>query len=185
MTEGGADRLRPSSLLRESPCARARAEELDCLHRVGDDLHHVESGQLVLFLALRLEAVVDHGHAERAGDGDRVRVGLERLLDAAQVDALCRRPPPSTCGRRRRRSTSRSGRCAPSRADSTPGIVLEDVARRLEDVVVAAEIAGVVVGDGALAVELELELAVGDQLARPTRWRGSPRSCRRTAGTRS
>src|SRR5436190_6612041 len=56
---------------------------------LGDDLHHVERLDLVLEL-LRLDPVREHGHAERAGDGDHLGVGLEGLLGAQQVDALVR-----------------------------------------------------------------------------------------------
>src|SRR5262249_1517456 len=56
---------------------------------LGADLHHVERLALVLRL-LRLDAVGEHGHAERAGDGDHLGIGLERLRGAQQVDALVR-----------------------------------------------------------------------------------------------
>src|SRR5690242_3016559 len=50
------------------------------LHRIRDDLHDIHRLNFLLD-ALRLESVVDHRHAERTGDSDRIRVGLQRLLD--------------------------------------------------------------------------------------------------------
>ena len=60
-----------------------------------DDLHHVEGLDLLLEV-LRLDAVGEHGHAERARDGDDLGIRRERLIppgaeahyrDALRLDA--------------------------------------------------------------------------------------------------
>src|SRR6266581_5610108 len=51
------------------------------------DLHDVERLDLVLEV-LRLDAVGEHRHAERARDRDHLGVRLERLIGAQQVHAL-------------------------------------------------------------------------------------------------
>ena len=129
------------------PLAAPASATVHDLSELGDQLHHVEGRNLLLH-ALRLEAVVDHRHAERAGDGDGVGIGLQRLLDAADVDPLCRlllHPHATAAGA----AAHAEAAVALHLLQLHAGNHAEDVARRVEDVVVAAEVAGVVVGDGA------------------------------------
>ena len=105
----------------------------------------------------------------------RVAPVATQLLGPLVVDLRADRTPPSTCGRRRRRSTCPWCRCARRLDDLDAAERADDLPRREVDVVVAAEVAGVVVHDplvepGAGHVELPgldqllEELAVVDDL---------------------
>jgi electron transfer flavoprotein alpha subunit len=151
---------------------------------LGDDLHHVEGRQLVLFLALGLDAVVDHGHAERAGDGDRVglvsRACSTRIM-LTRLSGVLLHPHAAAAGA--------AAHAEPAAAlhllEVTPGRRRRMLARRLVDVVVAAEVAGVVVGDRCAPGRRSLSRHRPSAIrSRRARWRAPPRSRRRTADTR-
>src|SRR5262249_30716790 len=68
-------------------CPAARATALSPFETLRDELAHVLDRERLLG-ALHLAAEVDHGQAEWAARADHVDLGLERLLDPDQVDAL-------------------------------------------------------------------------------------------------
>src|SRR5216683_6537650 len=65
-----------------------------------DDFHHVEGLDLLLQL-FGLDAIAEHRHTVRAGDGDDLRVSLKRLLGAEQIHPFIRiflYPHPPSAG---------------------------------------------------------------------------------------
>src|SRR4029453_6248935 len=70
------------------------------LHGPVDDLHHVERLHALLEV-LRLDAVGEHGHAERTRHGDYLGIGLQGLVGTQQVHALVGGllDPPATAAR--------------------------------------------------------------------------------------
>src|SRR6185312_10881973 len=98
----------------------------------------------------RLQAVADHRLAEGAAGGDRLRLRLEELERALHVHAvlvLLLHPHLRAAGAAAEALLT----VPPLGLDQLDaGDALDDVARRLVDVVVTAEVAGVVVDDLAL-----------------------------------
>src|SRR5438874_8241756 len=155
------------SLGRREPCgARGRAivnagRDGTLGRHLGDDLHHVERLDLVLEL-LRLDPVREHGHAERAGDGDHLGVGLEGLLGAQQVDALVRvlLDPHAPAARP---AAHAELLVAVHLLHPGPGLG-KHAAWLVVDLVEAAVVAGVVVHGPLLELGRNLQAARGDQL---------------------
>src|SRR5213592_3974246 len=155
------------SLGRREPCgARGRAivnagRDGTLGRHLGDDLHHVERLDLVLEL-LRLDPVREHGHAERAGDGDHLGVGLEGLGGAQQVDALVRvLLDPHAPAARPAAHAELLMAAHLLHLGARPG---EHRARLVVDLVEAAVVAGVVVDGLLLELGWYLEAALRDQL---------------------
>src|SRR5690349_1231294 len=123
------------------------------------DVVHLE----VILRADALDAVFEHGDAEGAGGGQRVRAGRERLFDARVVDALADLllHPDSAA------AAATAERAVAVARHLGHAVVVDDVehlARGVVDAVPAANEAGVVVGELA-AVEAggQGELAGLDQ----------------------
>ena len=99
-----------------------------------------------LLEVLRLDAVRQHRHAERTRDGDDLGVRLAAPGRCAAGSRACPDPPRSTCARRRRRSTCRSGLWRVHLARRCGAGLREHLARLVVHLVEAAVVAGVVVG---------------------------------------
>ena len=122
------------------------------LHRGEQHLRDVEDLDLLAGLALGLlggEAVGEHHAAERAADRDLVGAGADGLLGAVDVDPLAEvllHPHARATG-----AAAEGPLGVALHLDELgAGQHLEQLARRRVDLVVAAEVAGVVVGDRAL-----------------------------------
>src|SRR5438132_3363677 len=122
--------------LRSARISRVSVEAL------GDELTHVLDLERPLRL-LHLAAEVHHREAERTARADDVRLRLEDLLDADQVDTLLGlhlHPHVAAPA-----ATAEAARAAPRQLDdSEPRHRAGHAAGRFPDPVVAAEIAGVV-----------------------------------------
>src|SRR5699024_4569634 len=113
-------------------------------HALEQHLGHVEHVDVLALLLLGGHAVGHHHAAERAAGDDLLGAGGQGLVDALHVDALADlllHPHAGTAG------TTAQGALAVTRHLLERGLFADQVARRLVDVVVAAEEAGVVVGD--------------------------------------
>ena len=127
-----------------SGVANSGLAPLDGLEQVDGDVGHLH---LVLVDPGALHAVVEHDVAEGAGGGDPGGAGARWPPGPARRSPSCRSTPPSTCAPRRRRSTCPWCRCGGISTISMPFRRADHLAGREVHVVVAAEVAGVVVGD--------------------------------------
>ena len=132
-----------------------RFEHMDC------DICNLD---FVLFDALAFHAVVDHDVTEWARRGDTVRAGGEQLLASLDVDVLAdgllHPKAAATCA-----AAHRLGTVVLGFEDLHAAERSNDLSRSEVDVVVSAEVAGVVV-DNALSERrvAHVEIAVLDQL---------------------
>src|SRR5918996_3586255 len=126
------------------------------LHRLGEQGGHVHDAHVVSALP---HAVVEHDRTERTGDRERVGPGLRRLAGPLLVDlaGALLHPHVGAAG-----AAAEGALAAALHLDRLPDRG-HQIAWALEHVVVAGEVAGVVVGDR-VAVRARLEAAVAHQL---------------------
>ena len=147
------------------------------LEGLDEQRRHIGDAQLRARLP---HAVVEHHRAEGARDRKRLGAGRRRLADARLVDLRAALLHPHV----------RAARAAAERPLAAAGHLErpadrgDELARRLEHVVVPREVAGVVVGDRLVACR-RLQLPAAPRDRRGARSGASPRSCRRSPGTRS
>ena len=100
--------------------AAGAGDATDCSRTCATSITRTDSDGRPFGLA-SLGGVVEHDQAVGAGGGDHVGARAEGLVGAVHVDALCRCAPPATCGRRLRRSRSRSAGGGASRSPRRQG----------------------------------------------------------------
>src|SRR5512136_1942294 len=131
------------------------------LQHVGHDLSDVPGAHRFLG-ALGLDAIAKHYEAIGTGSRHRVRSGAEQLLGALDVHPLVRlffhphMPAPTATAETGLAGAGHLHTRSPGRLQYRPRLGV--------DVVVAAQVAGVVVGDLALRLgRFQLELAISNQ----------------------
>ena len=117
------------------------------VQRTQQQLSHVEHFGLLHVSGCGdvVDAVGDHHPAERAPGGDLRGAGVQRLLDAFVVDALADvllHPHPGAAGAAAQAAVGVAGHLGELRAGGS-----DQLARRVVDLVVPAQVARVVVGD--------------------------------------
>src|SRR5262249_51153490 len=141
---------------------RAAPATILSLQTLGDELAHVLDRQRLLGL-LHFSPEVHHGQAERTGGADDVRARRQQLLDADDVHALLGfhfHPHVPAAA-----ATAQATLAGPRRIDAAePRHGVGDVARRIHDSVVAAEVTRIVKDDGGVERLLRLDPPTRDQL---------------------
>ena len=115
-------------------------------HRARDQLRYVQDLDLFGGVAV-VDAVGEHDGAKRAGGGDGVGAARQRPRRRGCGSRGCRFSPPSTCGRRPRRSRIRARGCAAIRCARFGGDGVQNIAGGVVFAVPAAEVAGIVKRD--------------------------------------